>query len=161
MQTIEITEVYDKRELIIALGEGGVPASYRWRGTVFTRRPDGSDYAPPRTEEREATADEAAVYTSDAIVSLNAQIAAKDALIAQRAGEADERLANALAAKDADILALRANSDLMATQMQEAAALIRQMQVREAALREIIGTVKEANNSWDTTIVPLIQSVVT
>lgn len=105
METIQIVERFEKRRLIVTLGEAGAPAQYTWEGVLFTERQDGSEFRAPAAEYRPATAEEVEQYLGKAAIDIQAAIEAKDAVIASVRAEA----ATQLAAKDESIAALRAH----------------------------------------------------
>ena len=64
-----VTETTEKRQLIIDLGAHEAPTAWRWRVVQFLRYEDGTDAAPPRHTEVEASAEEVATHIGAAVIA--------------------------------------------------------------------------------------------
>lgn len=83
-----INQTFEKRRLIIILGENGAPAGGAWEGVVFTKNDDGSDAAPPFTKQYSASEDDVAKHISQAALDQNTQLVAS----ITRVGELTEQV---------------------------------------------------------------------
>ena len=139
-ETIQVTERFEKRRLIITLGEKDAPAQYAWQGVTFTSREDGSDFKPPMDEMRPATVEEVQAHIGQAVLDLQAVISAKDALIAQVRAEHDITIAG----WEANVTTLRAELDARNEQITSLQQTMAQMAEAHSRDREKLLAAKTA-----------------